>query len=277
MASIGKNLTYQGGVAGVFDPFNIFHGHGKGKGKPQAPSFQPYEGYRPPHVSFLRPVEEDITRILRERAAGQGVGYEPQRRQELLDIYDTDAKRQADRENQDLQNRISGMGLSRNPAVYQELMGRANADRAADRSNYVKGIDVEDLARRNEERDVNTQRLSDLNRFNFGQEDNAANFDLSVYNSEQPKRFQAYDAASQNYEDPIGTALDLAGKAAGLYADYQTGGMYSAAKAGINAMSQPKSAGAYQSPDNTGAAGPSDARRNYLNQLALQSGYNFSF
>lgn len=241
------------------------------KKKPQAPEFQPYTGYRPPHVSFLRPVEDDITRILRERASGQGVGFDPQRRQELSDIYDTGFDRRASREDQDLQNRVSGMGLSRSPAVYQELMGRAKADRETDRSNYMRGIDVEDLQRRNEERDVNTGRLQRLNEFNFGQENDVADFDLSVYNAEQPNRYRSYAAQNESYQDPLGTALELAGKGAELYADYQTGGMYSAAKTGLNALNQP-SAGAYSNP-NSGQT-QQDPKKAYLLQLALQSGKN---
>jgi hypothetical protein len=276
MASIGKNLTYQGGAAGVFDPFNIFHGHGSKSKKPQAPEFQPYTGYRPPRVSYLRPVEDDITKILRERAAGQGVGYDPARRQELLQDFDIEQGRDLEDQKADIQNRISGMGLSRNPAVYDELMGRATREAGREKNLYRNRVDIEDLGRRNEERDVNTQRLADLNRFNFGQENAAANFDLSVYNAEQPNRYKAFDAESSQYQDPIGTALDLAGKAAGLYADYQTGGMYSTAK-NVLGSSQTPSAGAYQSPNSSTGNSPTDARRNYLNQLALQSGYNFQF
>ena len=252
-------------------------GIGKKKGgKPEAPEFQSYSGYRPPHVGHLRPVEDQITKILMERSAGQDVGFDPKRREELLQNFNTEQGRDLEDKKSDLQNRISGMGLSRNPAVYDELLGRAEREAGREKNLYTNRVDIEDLAKRNEERDVNTGRLQGLNTFNFGQEDKAADFDLNVYNSENAARNSSYDRRAGSYQDPLGTALELAGKGAGLYADYQTGGMYSAAKNGISAMNQTPSAGAYKSPTNTygGADQGQDAFSNYLKQLSLNQGYN---
>ena len=247
-------------------------GIGKKKGKPQAPEFQPYSGYRPPHVSNLRGVEDLTNRIIMERAQGQGVGYDPARREELLKNFEIQQNRDLSQNQSDIQNRISGMGLSRNPAVYDELIGRANRNANQEKNLYTNRVDIEDLARRNEERDVNTGRLQNLNSFNFGQENNAANFDLAAYNAEQPNRYRSFDAEQSQYQDPWGTALETAGKVGGLYADYQTGGLASTLS---GAMQTPTYQGIHSS---SGPGVRKDPYNNYLSNLALtKKGYNLQF
>lgn len=172
---------------------------------------QPYTGYRPPHVSYLRPVEQQITDIVMRRSRGEDVGFDPARRNELMDIYDIDAGRRAERENADFNNQLSGAGLSRNIAAREKLIGRAASDRAADRSIYQKGVDVEDLTRRNEERDTNTARLQNLNTFNFGQENDVANFDKSVWDTEQGNAYRQAMlemGKAENYDDPWASGVE---------------------------------------------------------------------
>ena len=190
--------------------------------------FQPYSGYRPPHVNYnpktesniyapgntFRPVEDLISRIVMERAQGQGVGYDPARRQELLENFKIQQDRDLEQSNYDLQNRLSGMGLSHNAAAYNDLIGRSLKEAGREKNLYTNRVDIEDLARRNQERDINTGRLQNLNTFNFGQENAVADFDLNAYRAEQGlesdrRGFQAKEA--ELYQDPLSTALENAG------------------------------------------------------------------
>lgn len=198
-------------AAGALAGASYFGSKSKNKKAPKAPAFKPYEGYKPPAVEYLRPVEKQITDILMRRSQGQDVGYDPQRREELLNEYDIVNKRAGADEESDILNALSGTGLSRNIAARDELLGRAKRRRSDDAELYRTRVDVEDLARRNEERDVNTGRLQQQNSFNFGQENARAAFDLDVYNAERGAELGAFGAqnqAFQNYEDPIGNAIE---------------------------------------------------------------------
>lgn len=172
--------------------------------------FPQYSGYKPPHVEHLRPVEKMITDTVMRRSQGQDVGYDPARRQALLDNFNIEQGRDLDERKVDLDNRLSGMGLSRNAAAYDELVGRELRDAQREKNLYTNKVDIEDLGRRNEERDINTARLQDLNTFNFGQENNAAQFDLDVYNAESGNERARRGLQAQQadmYEDPFGSAL----------------------------------------------------------------------
>jgi len=175
-----------------------------------------YSGYRPPHTQHLRPVEDLITKITMERAQGQGVGYDPARRDALLKNFEIEQDRDLEDTKADLNNRLSGMGLSRNAAAYDEVIGRALREAGREKNLYTNRIDIEDLARRNEERDTNTARLQDLNTFNFGQENEAANFDLDVFRTESGNELSRRGLQMQEadaYEDPMASALAGGGNA----------------------------------------------------------------
>jgi len=237
-------------------------------------SLPSYSGYRPPRVTHLRPVEDQITEILMQRSKDIGTGYNPERRNELQDIYNIDNERRAKREDSDIQNRISGMGLSRNPAVYDELLGRARADREADKSIYTKSINAEDLAVKNQEKREATAGLQDLNAFNFGQENNAANFDLDVYGRETGNELQRRGIAlgTEAYrESPLSVGLAVADAASNFVPNASGGG--SSKKPVTPVTTSPT--GRYESPNDSYGSG--SARSNYLNQQALKKGYNFSF
>lgn len=180
------------------------------KRRPGSVEFQPYTGYRPPRVEGLRDVEKLIRETLIRRSQGEGVGFDPARREAQLEAYDIENERALDRQKQDINDRLSGMGLSRNLKAVDYLYNRAMEDNKRDRDLYNARIDVEDLERANQERDINTARLQDLNTFNFGQDNRAADFDLNVYNSEQGNRYRSYgtevDRFNQ-YQDPIGTGI----------------------------------------------------------------------
>ena len=175
-----------------------------------ADPIKPYSGYQPPHVQYLRPVEDLITQTLMRRSQGQDVGYDPARREALLKNYETEQGRSLERQKGDLTNRLSGMGLSRNAAAYDELVGRAGRQAEQERNLYRNRVDVEDLERRNQERDINTGRLQNLNTFNFGQENRVADFERSVWGQESANELarRGYQVnREQLYQDPWESAL----------------------------------------------------------------------
>lgn len=265
-AGVGTALSYGGAAYSGYKAVKGAVGSNKKNGAGGASYAPPkYEGYRPPAVGHLRPVEDQITEILMQRSKGQDVGYDPERRNELLQNFEIQQDRDLEERNSDLQNRISGMGLSRNPAVYDELMGRATREAGREKNLYTNRVDIEDLARRNEERDVNTGRLQNLNTFNFGQENNRAKFDLDVYNSEQGFANDAANRNDANYQDPLGSGI--AG-AADIYS------MLNGKGGGVNLSSTPSPAGYDRIHTSSGAGVKKDAYGNYFTQLALQGGKN---
>lgn len=180
--------------------------------------FKPYSGLKPPPIDTpeyqsFRPVQQQITDILMRRSQGQDVGYDPARRDALLKSYDLGRKKDLERSKADINDRLSGMGLSRNLKAVDALYNRAMEDYQTSKDKYVTDVDIEDLTRANEERDVNTARLQNLNTFNFGQENNRANFDLDVYDAENRDRARAYGSQMdrfQNYRDPLGEGVNTA-------------------------------------------------------------------
>jgi len=174
-------------------------------------AFPKYEGYKPPPTTYLRPVETQVYETLSKRSKGEDVGYDPARREALLENFNITQDRDLEERERDLTNRLSGMGLSRNAAAYDDLIGRELRDAQREKNLYTNRVDVEDLARRNEERDINTARLQDLNTFNFGQENQRAAFDLDVFNAESGNErarrgYQVKEA--ELYEDPMGSGLE---------------------------------------------------------------------
>lgn len=223
-----------------------------------------YSGYKPPHVGHLRPVEDQITDILMRRSRGEDVGYDPRRREALLQNFDIEQGRDMEEAKRDLSNRLSGMGLSKNAAAYDDLVGRYLRDAQREKNLYTNRIDIEDLARRNEERDINTGRLQDLNTFNFGQENKVADFDMDVYRAESGNElarrgFQAKQA--EMYEDPYASAL--------------SGGVNS--YFGGKSLSSTGPAMTYEPIQTSSGSGVrKDPYGNYLSQLSVRSGKNFN-
>jgi len=154
--------------------------------------FAPYTGYRPPHVENLRPVETDTQNIIRDRAKGVGVGFDPQMMatQQAL-IQSALQKRQAD-EIRDASGRIASGGLSGNVRAQEAIAGRVNRDIGRTLGDEIGKLSAAHLTRANDERDTNTARLQRLNEFNFGQENRVADFDLNAYNAEQGFRRDAF-------------------------------------------------------------------------------------
>jgi len=169
-----------------------------------------YSGYKPPQAAFLRPVESQITDILMKRSAGQDVGFDPARREKLLENQKIESGRTYDNNRADTLNQLSGSGLSSNLAARDALLGRLDRERNNNDTLYRNRVDIEDLTRRNEERDVNTGRLQNLNSTNFGQENTRASFDKSVWDSENQNELATRGLqmqVAQNYQDPYAAAL----------------------------------------------------------------------
>jgi hypothetical protein len=186
----------------------------------QLPSKWNYQGSRPPAIGdSLRPVQNMVTETLMRRSQGQDVGFDPARRTELGKMYDIDFNRAKEQRNNDFQNRLSGSGQSRNLAAYDALINKGNQWADDTRSKYMMGLDVEDLTRRNEERDVNTQRLQNLNTMNFGQENTRANFDLNEYGQGQQFDLQR----AEQYDNPWAAALRTGSNIAGTVAQFIPG------------------------------------------------------
>ena len=192
----------------------------------QLPGKWDYQGKRPPSIGdSLRPVQTMITDTLMRRSQGQDVGFDPKRREELGKIYDIDFNRQQDTNKNDLMNQLSGTGQSKNLAARDALLGQAQRYGQDTRSKYMMGLDVEDLTARNQEKREATGQLGDLNRFNFGQEDVGAQFDLNEYS-----KGQQFDLdRAQQYDNPwaaaIRSASNIAGTAAQFFPGSSAGGM----------------------------------------------------
>jgi hypothetical protein len=180
-----------------------------------------YSGLRPPRIDYtdaagvkhenLRPVQQMITDTLMRRSQGQDVGYDPERMKDLQGSYDIDWKRQNEETQQNLKNRLSGSGQSRNIAAQTALLDKAQNWANDTRSKYQMELAAEDLGQRNIEKREATGALQNLNQQNFGQENTAANFDLSVYGAENQDRATALGADQfnfSNYKDPLASGLN---------------------------------------------------------------------
>lgn len=191
-------------------------------------SYEPYRGARPPTPTYLREVEKQIYDILSRRAEGRDVGYDPARRAAQESLIRSSLQRREQDQLRDASGRLSGAGLSGNLRAQEAISGRIQRDNSQDYADALSQISIEDLTRANQERDVNTGRLADFNRFNFGQSNKVADFDLDVYNSEQGNRATAA-GINQGYQDrgdETSQALtESALKAAGLIFAPQTEGL----------------------------------------------------
>ena len=189
MASVFQNMTFQGGVRGVLDPFGIF-GKKKKKSTP-AYEFIPYSGARPIAPSFTKESEKALYDTIVPRSQGIGVGYDPARRASAQALLESTINKQKEDDVRYAKGRASAAGLSGNLRAQEALAGRVERDAARSLADQTNALNIEDLTRANEERDINTQRLQNFSNFQFGQGNKVADFDLGVYNAEQGNRFDA--------------------------------------------------------------------------------------
>ena len=194
--------------------FNAFGTGGSSGNKSQAPSYQyqPFSGVRPPRVdytdpstgqptNYLRSTQALTQKIIPERAQGIGVGYDPAWMTESTNLLKDTLNRNAEDQTRAAAGSLSAAGLSGNPRAIEATQGRVLRDVGRTYGQGVTQLDIANMERANQERDVNTARLQQLNSSNFGQENNAANFDLSVYGAEQGNQKSAAQMAANNYWD----------------------------------------------------------------------------
>lgn len=273
--SIFRKLVDPFGVTGGDSLFG-YKGYASKKGGSNGYDYQPYSGLRPPRVdtadtSILRPTQKQLFDILMARSKGQDVGYAPEWLTQNTELIKSNIGKQQEDQVREARGSLSAAGLSGNPRAIEATTGRINRDAGRSLSDSMTQLSIADLERKNLERDINTGRLQTFNSQNFAQENNAANFDLDVYNAEQGNRMGAAqfntgnERYSQNrsddqFNDLVGTGLTLAD----LYATSQ-GVPPGTVSASANAL---RSSGTGVSPVNS-SAGMYSQPLNYKSRRAL--------
>lgn len=158
--------------------------------------YRPYSGARPPttdtaEAKFLRPTQALNYDIISKGAQGQGIGYDPALKQAAIALVQSQLGRAKEDDIRDAQGRVAASGLSGNLRAQEALTGRVDRDYGRTFGEELGKINIADLERQNLERDVNRGRLDALNRFQFGQENRVADFDLAVYGQEEGNRQSA--------------------------------------------------------------------------------------
>jgi hypothetical protein len=186
----------------------------KNRAKPG--KIQPYGGPRPrsTNPTYTGPIENMISETLMRRSQGQDVGFDPKRAEQLKSSYDIDYNRAKESMTSDALNRLSGSGQSKNLAAQEALIGDREKYMADTRSKYQMGVDVEDLARKNQERENATRMLQEQNKFNFNQDNEVANFGLNEAQFNATGVMGNYNMENQyaqQYQDPFAAGISGAG------------------------------------------------------------------
>lgn len=217
-----------GGAAVVGGALGFFGAKSSNKNIPNVGAeFEKFSGERPAIPGRLREVETQIDDILLKRSLGQDVGFDPERRQALLQQFDISQQQQAERGDADIQNFLSGSGLSRNVAARDALLGRAQTDRERESNKFRLGVDIEDLERRNIERDINTARLQQQSGAKFGQQQARSGFDLDVFNLESQNEATRRGLQLQQFDrrvEPLAAAISGAESGASIGSSIVGGG-----------------------------------------------------
>lgn len=202
--------------------------------------YQPYGGLRPPRIDYtdaagkaheiFRPTQQADFDITMAGAKGEGVGYDPARRTSAQALLESQIGKQREDDVRSAQGQLAASGLSGNPRAYEALAGRVNRDAARTLGEQTNALNIEDLGAARQDRENARLRLANLNRLNFGQEDKAADFDLSVYGAEQGNRLAAanFNEGARQYDQNQGdeftnSLLQGAGSLAGMYFGGPTG------------------------------------------------------
>lgn len=215
------------GIGSFIDPLGLgkLFGGGKKKSKQPAFQFQPYGGARPPSPEFLRPAEALTWNTISKRSQGQDVGFDPARREALTALVKSELGKREEDELRSARGAISSSGLSGNPRAAEALSGRVSRDIGRTLGDELAKISIEDLTAANEEKRENTGYLQDFNKFNFGQSNRVADFDLDVYSAEEGNRARSFGLNEgvrqygQNREDDqLAGLFELLGTGIGAYA-----------------------------------------------------------
>lgn len=182
-----------------------------GSDKKSTFNFQPYSGSAPPTTQFLRPVEKQITDILMRRSQGEDVGFDPARRQLMVELLRSQIGAQTEDDVRSAQGLASRAGLSGNLRAQEALEGRVRRDSARTLGQGVTQIGIEDLTRAADDRNLAIGRLADLNQFNFGQQNAVANFDLDRFQTEQTGRIAQAQSGLANRQIRQSALSDIGG------------------------------------------------------------------
>lgn len=181
--------------------------------------YTPYAGERPPDIDvngtdYLRGTQKQIQDIVSKRAAGEGVGYSPEWLSSSQALIKSNLDRALEDRTRTTAGSLSAAGLSGNLRAQEAMTGRAQRDYSTDLGNSMSQLTIADMERKNQERDVNTARLQDLNTFNFGQENTGSIFDQNTWKMEEAAKeartAQALDAADR-FRDPYSVGMATMG------------------------------------------------------------------
>jgi len=227
---------------------------------------QPYTGYKLPAPTFLKPSEKLIWDTLRARSQGEGVGFDPKRRLELAELTKSDLARQEEDQLREAQGRLASSGLSGNPRAYEALAGRVKRDTGRSLADSLMRLDVEDLTRRNEERDINTGRLQNFYGQQVGQGESKQGMDQSAWATNQGNMqamAQMNDAAAASKRE---ATKGLISDTLGLVASPFTGGGSMAMMGGGGKGLSPSVAAMYGGFDPKMSSAGGGYRSSYINR-----------
>lgn len=254
-------------------PLGFYNKRPASSASANALAFQPYTGLRPPRIDtpdqeILRPTQKAIFDTRMRRSQGQDVGFDPAWMKLNAELINSNINKSREDSLRDATGRLSSGGLSGNVRAQEALAGRVNRDATRTQGDALSALSIADLERKNQERAQNTDQLQALNSFNFGQEDKAADFDLSVYGAENSNRLNTAgfnregEQFNQNRNDEfVNSLLQAGGTAAGMYFGGPPGAAIGSASAQALANSGKGLANPAYADPNMSSAGP--GYRNY--------------
>ena len=178
----------------------------KAGAKKKAPGYTPtpYTGARPPSIDspgqeILRPTQKQDFDITMRRSLGQDVGYDPSWMTSAAALTKSNLDTALSDRLRDQGGMLSASGLSGNPRAYEATKGRSERDYSSDLENSMNRLNVANMEASREDKNAATNRLAALNRFNFGQENTGAQFDLNKWQSENSNLMSAAGLDAGNY------------------------------------------------------------------------------
>lgn len=190
--------------------------------------FKPYSGPEPAAPNYLRPSESLTYQTISKRSQGEDVGYDPARMEAQRGLLGSQIDKRLSDDVREMQGMAGRAGLGGNLRAQEALEGRARRDASRTYGEGLMGISIENLARANQERDINTDRLQRFNEFQFGQDRAVADFNLRKWAQEQglqsgesqfASQLALQDRARQDemFSDLLGTGVNVGRIAMGDY------------------------------------------------------------
>ena len=169
------------------------------KGGPEKTSITPYTGRRPESPSYTKESEKAYYDTILPRSQGIGVGYDPSWLTSSTALINSQLGKEQEDRLRDTKGSLSASGLSGNPRAYEATAGRVQRDTQREMQDAQSKLNIANMERANQERDVNTGRLGQFNQFEFGQGNTAANFDLGQWQDQNQLGLSAAALNDQNY------------------------------------------------------------------------------